>query len=36
MGAPDIGLIELYRLFKFARPVLSHRAYAFGSLHLPD
>jgi hypothetical protein len=32
MGAPDIGLIE----FKFARPVLSHRTYAFGSLHLPD
>ena len=32
---PD-RLIELHRLFEFARPVFRHRAYAFGRLHLPD
>jgi hypothetical protein len=36
MGCCDIRLIKLHRFFEFTRPVLRHRAYAFGSLHLPD
>src|SRR6202040_645090 len=27
---------EIQRLFEFVRPVFRHRAYAFGSLDLPD
>ena len=36
MRHTDIRLIELQRVCEFACPVLRHRAYAFGSLHLPN
>jgi hypothetical protein len=32
----EIRLIKLHRFFEFTRPVLRHRAYAFGCLHLAD